>query len=332
MTPRLPAEFEPHERTIMCWPTRREIWRLQFRQAQLDYAEIAQAIARFEPVTMVTRPEDASVAADLCGSSVDIVEIPIDDSWARDSGPLYVRTHDGGGRAVVNTTFTAWGHKFEPFADDVHLKTRWAAHTNTPTIDEPMVLEGGAITTDGEGTIVTTQQCLMHPNRNPTMTRTDIESVLHHRFGAAVVHWLPFGHSLDDDTDGHVDNIAAYVRPGVVMLQGCDDPNEVDHERLTINRRWIDGALDAQGRAIKVVEIPVLPFAEIDGERVCVPYLNFYVCNGAVIVPVIGHSADIEMCARIGEAYPDRQIVPVPGLVVAYGGGGPHCITQQIPA
>ncbi len=197
----------------MCWPTRREIWGAQLRQAELDYAEIARAIAAFEPVTMIATARDAEAAADLCGDTVEVVELPIDDSWARDSGPLHVIGADGT-RTIVGVAFNAWGGKFHPFADDAALARRWAQRTGTPVVDEPMVLEGGAITTDGRGTLVTTQQCLLHPNRNPHLTRTQIEHTLEQRLGATVVHWLPYGHSLDDDTDGHVDNVAAYLRPG----------------------------------------------------------------------------------------------------------------------
>lgn len=332
---RLPAEFEPHERTLMCWPARPSIWGAHLGRAREDYATIARAVAAFEPVTMVARPADAAVAAEHCGPAVEIVELPIDDSWARDSGPLHV--FEGGTRSIVEVTFNAWGEKFRPFADDAALARRWAERTATPLRSrplEPLVLEGGAITTDGRGTLVTTQQCLLHPNRNPGLTRTQIEGRLRDRLGTTSVHWLPHGHSLDDDTDGHVDNIAAWVRPGVLMLQGCDDPAEADHGRLRLNRRWIEGAPDAEGRPIEVIEIPVLPFTELDGHRLCVPYLNFYVCNGAVVVPVTDHPADADMCALIEAAFaPEgRVVVPVPGTVLALGGGGPHCVTQQIPA
>jgi agmatine deiminase len=334
--PRLPAEFEPHERTLLCWPTRREIWGRDaafLHRARLDHAEIARAIAGHEPVTMIASPADAASAAEMCGPTVEVTEIPIDDSWARDSGPIHVI--DDGALTIADVTFNGWGGKFHPLADDGALARRWAERTGTPRPPrgQPFVLEGGSITTDGEGTIVTTQQCLLHPNRNPGLTRTLIEAALHERFGTTTTIWLPHGHSLDDDTDGHVDNIAAYVGPGIVMLQGCDDPAEPDHDRLAINRRWIEGAPDALGRPIEVIEIPVLPFAEIDGRRVCVPYLNLYVCNGAVIVPVTGHPADDDMCGLVAAAFAPsgREVVRVPGTVLALGGGGPHCITQQIP-
>jgi agmatine deiminase len=147
-----------------------------------------------------------------------------------------------------------------------------------------------------------------------------------------VVHWLPFGLADDDDTDGHVDNVAAFAGPGRLVMQGCDDPDEPDYERMSANRRWIEGALDAMGRPIDVIEVPVLPFAEIGGDRVPVPYLNYYLGNGFVLVPVCGHDADADMCAIIGEQYPDREVVPLEvGAILAYGGGGIHCITQQVP-
>ena len=327
----MPGEFERHERTIMAWPARRVIWGRHHRQAQLDYAEIARTIAEFEPVTMIAGPDAAATAADLCGSTVDVVEISIDDSWARDSGPLYVvdrRAH----RRVVDFRFNAWGEKFLPFADDALLKQRWATLRGEERVAVDLVLEGGAIAVDGVGTLITTEQCLLHPNRNPTRTRFEIESVLQEQLGINTIVWLPFGLMLDDDTNGHVDNVAAFSASGRLIMQSCRDTNEADHDRLAINRRCADGARDAVGQSITVTEVPVLPFVEIDGERICVPYLNFYICNGAVMVPVSGHPADADMLELIGEQFPRRRVLPVPGVTLAIGGGGPHCITQQLPA
>jgi agmatine deiminase len=194
-------------------------------------------------------------------------------------------------------------------------------------------MEGGSLTVDGAGTLVTTEQCLMHPNRNPRMTRTEIAWVLGDELGVSTIVWLPFGLALDDDTDGHVDNVAAFAAPGRLVVQGCSDPAEDDWMRCNVNVRCARGASDAAGRAIEVVEVPVLPFAEIGGERVAVPYLNFYVVNGAVIVPVCGHDADDDMLALIAEQFPGRETIGVDvGAVLAYGGGGIHCITQQVPA
>ncbi len=331
----MPAETDPHERTIMCWPTRPQIWQNRMRQAQLDYAEIARSIAGFEPVTMICRPEHAEVAADMCGSdtaySIEVMEIPIDDSWVRDSGPVYAL--DRNGRRIANDfIFNAWGEKFFPHNDDAKLAERFTDLRADDRRNFNFVLEGGAISVDGEGTLLTTQQCLFHPNRNPTMTRADIEAGLHDALGVSVVMWLPFGLSLDDDTDGHVDNVAAFAAPGYVVMQGCSDPDEEDAYRMEANRRWVHGSLDAHGEPISTLTVPVLPFVEVNDEHLCVPYLNYYVCNGAVLVPTTGHAADTDMLALIGSAYPDRTVVAVPGTTLALGGGGPHCITQQIPA
>ena len=197
----------------------------------------------------------------------------------------------------------------------------------------PVVMEGGSIAVDGAGTLVTTEQCLMHPNRNPSMSRADIEAVLGDELGVSRVVWLPHGLALDADTDGHVDNVAAFARPGVLVIQGCDDPAEEDYLRCDVNIRCARGALDARGEPIDVVVVPTLPFTEVLGERVAVPYLNYYAVNGAVIVPVCGHAGDADMLALIGEQYPGREVVGLDvGAVLAYGGGGIHCITQQIPA
>jgi agmatine deiminase len=333
---RMPAEWEPHERTIISWPARDEIWRGERARAVDDYAQVVAAVARFEPVTVIAQPHRAEEAEGAVGAAgphrhdVEVVAIPIDDSWARDSGPWFVRAADDS-LVVFDPAFNGWGGKFAPVDDDVALPRRWAGRTGTPVLDEPMVLEGGAVTVDGAGTLVTTEQCLLHPNRNPTMTRVAIEDALHRRLGARTVVWLPFGLVLDDDTDGHVDNVAAFVGPGHLLVQGCDDPREPDRDRLAINRRCATGTPDADGRPIRTTEVPVLAFTEVAGERVAVPYLNLYLCNGGVLVPTCGHAADAEMLALIGEAVGDREVVAVPGATLALGGGGPHCITQQVP-
>ncbi len=327
----MPAETDPHERTLMCWPARPQIWGRSLRQAQLDYAEIAQAISGYEPVTMICRPEAAELAADLCGGGVTIYEIPIDDSWCRDSGPIYVRSAVGR-RAVADFSFNAWGEKFMPYSDDARLVERWCEGSAEERLAYDMVLEGGALTVDGLGTLVTTQQTLMHPNRNPHMTRAHMEDVLQDALGITTVVWLPYGLSLDDDTDGHVDNVAAFAGPGRLVLQGCSDTDEEDWQRMEVNRRWAQDAFDATGERIDTLTVPVLPFVEHEDQRLCVPYLNYYVANGAVFVPVTGHAADLDMLGLIGTAYPDRTVVPVPGVTLALGGGGPHCITQQVPA
>ena len=328
---RLPAEWEPHDRTVMCWPVRADLWGPRLADAEAAHAEVANAIARFEPVTMLASPRTVERAAVMCGSGVDVVEQPIDDSWFRDTGPIYVERGDE--RVATDWRFNSWGEKFLPYDDDAAAARRFAGGRGDAVRSIDMVFEGGSITGDGDGTIVTTTQCLMHPNRNPTMTQRDIDDVLQAELGAERTVWLPHGLALDDDTDGHVDNIAAFAAAGRLVLQGCSDRGEPDWLRLDVDHRVARGALDARGRALEVTVVPVLPFTEVDGERVVVPYLNYYVGNGFVAVPTCGHEADDDMVNLISEQYPDRETFGLDvGAILAFGGGGIHCITQQIPA
>ena len=335
MTFRMPAEFGRHERTVLCWPVRESLYGNLMPQAQDAHARVARAIAEYEPVSMIVHPgPSAELAADMCGGRVEIVELPIDDSWFRDSGPIYVVDVDAEGeRVATDWTFNGWGTKCSPWDQDDLVARRWAERSGDPTRRIHMVLEGGSLTVDGEGTLITTIQCLMHPNRNPDLTKLDIEEILGDELGVSTVIWLPYGLADDDDTDGHVDNVAVYARPGVVVLQGCDEPEERDWLRLNVNARWARGSTDAAGRLLEVVQIPVLPFVEIGGERRPVPYANFYVGNGFVLVPTANHPADADMLAIISEQYPGREVVGLDvGPILAFGGGGIHCITQQIPA
>jgi agmatine deiminase len=329
---RLPAEWESHEGTAMCWPVRADMWGDQFANAEAAHAEVANAIAQFEPVTMVAPPRSSERAASMCGPGVEVIEIPIDDSWFRDSGPIYV-FDDEGARVATDWQFNSWGNKFLPYDDDAAVARRFAERAGHAIRSIDMVFEGGSLTGDGEGTLVTTTQCLMHSNRNPSMTQVEIEAHLLAELGAEAVIWLPYGLALDDDTDGHVDNIAAFAAPGHLVLQGCNDRAEADWLRLDVDQRVARGAVDARGRSLEITVVPILPFADVDGERVVVPYLNYYVGNGFVVVPTCGNKADADIVAMIGEQYPGRETFGLDvGAVLAHGGGGIHCITQQIPA
>jgi len=331
---RMPAEFEPHARTVVCWPVRDEIYPGRLMDEARDaHAQVARTIAAYEPVTVIAPPGLGDDAAERCGGGgVEVVELAIDDSWFRDSGPIHVLTA-AGTRVALDWEFNAWGGKFWPRAADETIARRWAEHAGDEVRSVPMVLEGGSIAVDGAGTLVTTIQCLLHPNRNPTLSMADIEARLRHELGVERVVWLPHGLALDDDTDGHVDNVAAFSRPGVLVMQGCDDEAEEDHLRLHVDRRCALGALDGRGEPIEVVDVPVLPFVEREGRRVAVPYLNYYVVNGAVIVPVCGHPADDDMVAIIADQHPGREAVALDvGAILALGGGGIHCITQQVPS
>ena len=326
---RYPGEWEPHERTIMGWPCRLDLWGGVIDQARRDYATVANAIAEFEPVTMIANPgADATAARAALSAGVMIAELPIDDSWLRDSGPIYVTegpAGDTGHRTAVHFGFNAWGEKFPPWDKDAEIGGLIARHLGDRIRLAPFVLEGGSVIADGQGQILTTEQCLLNPNRNPSLTRQDLERLLGEYLGATEVVWLGQGLVEDRDTDGHVDLVAVYTRAGRALLQTVpvENPNFENCAENVVRLR------DA---GVEVVEVPYLPYAEVAGETVAASYMNLYICNGAVIVPVTGAETDAEALAIIGNEFPAREVVPVPGAVIAYGGGGPHCITQQVPA
>jgi agmatine deiminase len=322
----MPAEWAAHERTLMAWPAREDLWGELWDDAQAVYAEVANAIAAFEPVTMVARPQDRRRARRLCGGGVTVSELPIDDSWMRDCGPIFVL--DGAGRrAAVDFGFNAWGEKFTPWGDDAAVTARLLERMREERIDATdFILEGGSIAVDGEGTLVTTEQALLHEKRNPSLSRDEISRRLQSELGVHAVVWLGQGLVEDHDTDGHVDNVCAFYARGRVLLQTAPDES---------NPNWAPARENAERLAaagLDVVELPLLPYVEHDGPPTVVPYTNFYVCNGAVIVPVAGQEADEQALALIAGLFPGREAVAVPGVTLALGGGGVHCITQQVPA
>jgi agmatine deiminase len=327
----MPPESAEHEQTLIAWPARTELWGDQLDAAKTSHARVAAAVARFEPVTVVANIGSGAQAWAACGSehvhAVDVVEEPIDDSWLRDSGPIIVRGA-ADERAAVDFRFNGWGGKFEPYDKDDAIGARLARRLGLPCHAVPFVLEGGAVTADGAGTLVTTEQCLLHPTRNPGLDRSEIEAVLRQWLGADRVVWLERGLLEDRDTDGHVDNICAFVAPGVALTQGTADSANPNAQNLTDNRRRLEDA------GVETIPIDVLPYDTVAGRSVVVPPLNLYFVNGGVIVPVPDNDAAAVDAAltRIAEAVPDREVVPVAASVLAYGGGGVHCITQQIPA
>ncbi|HTU28039.1 MAG TPA: agmatine deiminase family protein [Solirubrobacteraceae bacterium] len=324
---RTPAEWERHERTIMGWPCRTELWGETLDQARSDYAAVANAVGAFEPVTMIANPgEQAAQARAACSDAVDVVELALDDSWLRDCGPIYT-IGDDGSRVAVHFRFNSWGEKFAPWDRDAAVGAQIAELLGDSVREADQVLEGGSILTDGQGTLLTTEQCLLNPNRNPSMSREQIEAGLREHLGVERVVWLRDGLVEDRDTDGHVDLVAAFTAPGHVLLQTVDAANP-NHAGCVENARRLHDA------GIAVTELPLLGYGEVAGETVAASYMNFYICNGAVVVPVAGLDPDMDeqALAMIAAAYPGREVVEVPGLVLAYGGGGPHCITQQVPA
>ena len=304
-----------------------------FDEAKRDYAAVARAVADVEPVTVVALPGSSGEVLDLCGTAnIEVLELPVDDSWIRDNGPLIVRGPDGH-RLGVDFRFNSWGRKFLPYDQDAHLAARILDHLGIERVPVDMVLEGGSITVDGEGTLVATGQCLLHSNRNPGLSQEDIESTLRAALGVERVLMLPFGHLDDRHTDGHVDGVCTFTRPGAVVVQACSDATNVNHEAMARNLRYLRDNADARGRTLEVSGLDLFPAIDVEGVADYVAYANFYVANGRVVVPVSGAPEDDEIALSVIAAqFPDRETVGVPGQVIAFGGGGPHCITMQVPA
>ena len=322
----MPAEWEPHSGCLMSWPTRRELWGDRLGLAKADYTTVARAIAAFEPLTMVCNPEDAADIRSRCGSAVEPLPVEIDDSWIRDNGPTFVR-NGAGGIAAVNFEFNAWGERWHPHHNDNNVPRAVADSFGMRTFDAPLVMEGGAFFVDGEGTLITTEQCLLDPNRNPDLSRDQIEQAMRDYLGVTTVIWLPYGHSTDigpAGTDGHIDGVLQYVAPGHVLVEAPSDRSDPEFDRARENLAVLRSAKDASGR--------LLEFSILDpGPSSDLAYSNFYLPNGGVIVPIAGGPQDDPALETIAKLYPDREVVGVPGTTLAFGGGGPHCITQQIP-
>jgi agmatine deiminase len=290
---------------------------------------VVAAISQFEPVLLVVDPSQAADARSRVPSeNVELLEVPIDDSWLRESGPIILSDGEGV-RVGVDFRFNAWGEAFSPYENDAAVAARILDHLGLERVESPMVLEGGSIAVDGGGLLVTTEQCLLDPSRNPDLGYREIASELEQRLGIERVVWLGEGLIEDIDTDGHVDNICAFYEPGKAILQTVAEESDANWASTRENLRRLEAA------GVEVTELELLP--RIPGEDdgvVVVPYTNFYVANGALIVPVgmVDPDMDQEALRRLGELYPGREPVGIDGRTLALGGGGIHCITQQVPA
>ena len=326
----MPAEWEPHERSVMAWPTDEDGWGKHLELARTTYAGLANAIAAFEPLTMMVNPGESDGAQRALAEDIGIVEIGFESAWVRDSGPLVV-IDDRGGRAAVDFRFNSWGERFVPYDKVAASAAAMLEHLGIDRVESSMVLEGGAITVDGQGTLITTEQCLLNANRNPGMTREQIEWELGSKLGISKVVWLPWGIAADLVTDGHVDAVCTFAAPGVVLLQTYKDPADPDFNRMAANRAALTDATDAAGPTFQVFDLPPLPSEVFDETEIGVAYANIYLVNGGVIIGTGGYPSDVEAIEVLRRAFPDREVVEIPGKMFSYAGGGPHCTTMQIP-
>ncbi len=332
----MPAEWSRHAATWMVWPHNQALWEttwgVTLAQVQQDFARVANAIARFEPVKMVVDPSAAAGAKALCGAGIELIEQAVNDSWCRDSGPSFI-CHPQQGVAGVSWRFNAWGGKSAHDLDE-SLARRVLNDLGLECFGTPLGSEGGAIHVDGEGTLITTESVLLNPNRNPGMTKAEVEAIFARLLGIKKTIWLPGDpdHVTGDMTDGHVDGVCAFARPGVLLVDATHDRGSVYAEVVRENRRALELATDARGRRFEMIELfEATDAVDTEAEVFCASYTNFYIANGAIIMPAYGIAADQVAAGVLAQAFPGREIVPVHINHLAHGGGGVHCITQQQP-
>ncbi|HVP02232.1 MAG TPA: agmatine deiminase [Solirubrobacteraceae bacterium] len=347
----MPGEFEPHDGVWMVWPERPDNWRLGAKPAQEAYAAVAEAIAASEPVTMAVSHRQFEHARNVLAPGVRVVEMTTDDAWVRDTGPTFV-TDGKGARRGVDWRFNAWGGLegglYAEWHDDDLVAQKVLEIEGADRYRAPLVLEGGSIHVDGEGTLLTTEECLLNHNRNPELTREQIEGHLRDHLGVEKILWLGAG-VFEDETDGHVDNLACFVRPGVVALTWTDDESDPQHAISADALRRLEAATDARGRALEVHKLPspgplVMTEEEaagVDvvegteprrgGNRLAASYANFLIANTRAVVPLLDSRTDDEALGILRGLFPDREVVGVPGREILLGGGNIHCITQQVP-
>ncbi|WP_336789211.1 agmatine deiminase family protein [Paenibacillus sp. MMO-177] len=332
----MPAEWTAHERTFISWPVQASmVYPEHYEQVSAGYAELVTAIAEFEPITVVVNPADLEkVSALFAGNdAVECLPIEHNDAWLRDNGPTFVVNPEGE-LAGVNWKFNAWGGKYSPWDLDDAVAPQILKHVDVKQFDAPLVMEGGSIHTDGEGTLLTTEECLLNTNRNPELSREQIEGYVKEFVNVDTIVWLKRGLS-GDETDGHVDNIACFAAPGKVILQVCNDPSDENYAITEENRRILSEAVDAKGRKLEIIEIEQPPYAEYEDTRLTLSYLNFYFVNGGIILPIFGGAAaeaDRKAIETLQAAFPDHRIRPIDGMAVIREGGNVHCTTQQMPA
>lgn len=347
---RMPPEWAPHEATWLAWPRDPRTWVAGLEPAKAAYLDMVEALAPGERVELIV-PDDATAKRvrrrltgrgleatwwgpgdDPSAAEVGLVRLHVMDyvdSWLRDTGPT-VLVDEAGHRLAVDWRFDAWGGKYEALERDDDLAGRIAERAGLDRVRVDTVLEGGAIDVDGEGTVLTTEPCLLDPKRGPGRTRARMERLLERMLGVQTIVWLPRG-ITGDDTDGHVDTVARFARPGTVLAPRPPGPGDPDREPLAANLDHLRSARGADGKPLDVVELPTPEPVTREGQRLPASYANFYVGNEAVLLPRYGCEQDDEAGQVLDEAFPERRIFGIDARALVVGFGACHCLTQQIP-
>jgi len=348
----MPGEYEPHQGTVMIWPQRPDIWRNRAKEAQEVFTVVANTIAEHEPVTMLVNHDMYDRAQRMLSDRVQMIPIANNDAWCRDIGPTYVR-NSGGIVRGIDWKFNAWGGTkdglYYPWEEDSRLAKNLCEQQKFDYYSlEEFVLEGGSIHVDGEGTAIVTKECLLSKGRNPQLKKEEIEGVLKSYLNVSKVIWLEYG-IFQDETNGHVDNICCFVKPGVVVLSWTEDSKDPQYERSLSGYEILSTERDAKGRKLTIHKLH-LPKPQYiskeesegivkaegtkqrkEGDRMAASYVNYYVCNGAVIMPGFHDPMDQPARVKLKELYPDREVIQIYTREILLGGGNIHCITQQIP-
>lgn len=359
----MPAEWEPHSQTWMGWPERPDNWRDNALHAQLVFTKVAIAISKFEPVTVCASSAQWENARSQLPEHVRVLEMSMNDSWFRDIGPTFVVRKNGSNHgnleqhiAGIDWTFNGWGGVddgcYQDWSLDLLVARKIIGTEKLPRFPHFMILEGGSIHVDGDGTCLTTEECLLNKNRNPNLTKEQIEDQLKAYLGVQKVIWLPYGLYGDDDTNGHIDNMCCFVRPGVVLLSWTDDEKDPQFKRSMEALSILSNTSDANGRRLEIIKLHVPgPLYMTDeeaagvvqdcnakprlpGTRLAASYVNFYIANGGIITPQFGDQKwDDEAVRVLSQAFPNHEVVRIEGArEIVLAGGNIHCITQQQPA
>lgn len=350
---RMPGEFERHQGCYIIWPERPDNWRLGGKPAQKVFTTVANTIGKYEPITVVVSRNQYSNARNMLADYVKVVEMSNDDSWIRDCGATFV-INDKGEMRGVDWVFNAWGGLVDglyfPWDQDDKIAQKMCELEQVDSYRlEDFVLEGGSIHVDGEGTVMVTEECLLSEGRNPHMTKEQIGEKLCEYLGCEKVLWIPNG-IYNDETNGHVDNMCNFVRPGVVLLAWTDDQNDPQYARSKEAYDYLSNETDAKGRKLEIHKMytpaPILITKEEsmgvdavdgtlprqEGDRLAASYVNYYTGNGFIALPVFNDPNDQKAIDKLKELYPDRVIEPIYAREILLGGGNIHCITQQVPA
>ena len=332
---RMPAEWEPHAATWVIWPHNPDTWPGCLDLAEQEFRTLVGTLATHEPVKMLI--QDATHAQHIHDQletiehphPIDLFQVRTDDAWMRDIGPTFVSDPEGR-LAAIDWTFNSWGGKYPPWDRDDATASHVAGFATVPSLRTGLVVEGGALEVDGEGTLLATRPSLLGETRNPGMDEGHMERHLGDLLGVSQIVWLD-AEIEGDDTDGHIDDIARFVGSARVLCSAEQDPCDPNHEVLAVCRERLTQTRDARGRALEVIDLPMPPPIEADGERLPASYANFYILNGAVLVPTFGVPSDDLALQLMRDLFPDRVTCGVPCRTLVRGLGAVHCLTQQQP-